>query len=315
MYPLWRGEKINVSVSKFSVIVLMPVLFIFLFSCRGKGGKGADSLNDKVVVQIGDSILYEGRVKAGLPAGITPEDSALLYDAIVESWIEKRLLVDVAELNLPTVERIERMVEDYRLQLITNEYRRMMAEANSSEVKEEDAKRYYREHLDEMKLQYPLVKGVYLKMAAGSPQLEEVRAWVASGDPNDISRLENYGLGGAIQYDNFLDTWVSWNSLEETIPYRFNKEVDSVSPGFLFDKRIGSAVYILKIREVLPKGEVMPYEFARTEISRRLANLNRSDYDTDLLKRLYKDAVASKFLKPGGYVPSKFRDVNAEKKK
>lgn len=263
------------------------------------------------MVQVGDSILYEQDVRGRIPAGITSEDSVLLYDAIVQNWIEKRLLVDVAELNLPTIERIERMVEEYRLQLLTNEYRRVMAEQNVGRVSSDSVRSYYLKHLDQLRLQHPLAKGVYVKVSASAPQLRDIRQWLSSNDPADIAELERYGLQGAMQYDDFRDTWVSWQSLTELIPSRFGDPEDFLKPGFLFDREIGGAVYMLHITEVMPAGETMPYEFARNEVSRILADRLRAGYDADLLRTLYDRAVRTDIIKKGGYVPRKFRDDNA----
>lgn len=277
-------------------------------SCRHDEGAETLSGGDRIVVQLGDSILRERDVYSRIPAGITSSDSVLLYDAIVQDWLEKRLLADVAELNLPTIERIEKMVEDYRVQLITNEYRRVMAESYSGSVSEEEARRYYDKHREELRLQSPLLKGVYVKIAAGAPHIDDIRRWLSSDDAADIETLENYGLGGAVQYDDFRDTWVSWRTLSELIPWRFGgDDGDFLEEGYVFDRTIGSSVYMFRVTEVMRNGEVMPYAFARNEITRILADRKRSSYDSDMLRRLYDDAAASKRLHAGGYVPMKFR--------
>lgn len=276
--------------------------------CRKDDAATMAPEGDRIVVQLGDSVLRERDVYSRIPAGITSADSLLLYDAIVQDWLEKRLLADVARLNLPAIERIEKMVEDYRMQLITNEYRRVMAESYGGEVSESDVKDYYDRHREELRLQWPLMKGVYVKIAAGAPHIDDIRRWLSSDDSGDIETLENYGLGSAVQYDDFRDTWVSWKALSELIPWRFGDNSDFLSEGYMFDKMIGSSVYMFRVDEVMRSGEVMPYTFARNEIIRILADRKRSSYDSDMLRRLYDDAVASKRLHPGGYVPAKFRN-------
>lgn len=290
-----------------SAVVCMMFFIVLICGCRGKKETDLSLSEDKVVIQLGDSVLYEHEVYARIPAGITSQDSAMLYDAIVQDWLEKRLLVDVAELNLPAIERIEKMVEDYRMQLITNEYRRVMAESNVDAVSDAEIARYYNAHRDELRLQWPLVKGVYVKVSSYASHLEDIRRWISSEDLQEIEQLENYGLRGAMQYDNFKDTWVSWKSLSELIPWRFDESADFLVKDFVFDKTIGSSVYMVRILDVMPEGEVMPMEFARKEISRILADRKRSSYDSDLIRQLYDDAVKSKRLHSGGYVPLKFR--------
>lgn len=278
------------------------------------GGKESERKQErKAVVQIGDSVLYENDVLTRIPAGISSSDSAALYDAIVESWIEKRLLIDVAELNLPAVERIERMVDDYRTQLLVNEYRRVMAESNTGTINEDSIRKYYDLHRAELTLRQPLVKGIYVKIDASSPRLAEVRKWVRNDSPDDIAELERYGLRGAVQYDDFRETWVSWQSLSEIIPYRFRDTSSLLVPGGMFDRETGGYVYLLNVTDILKEGEPMPYEFARNEISRILADRMRASYDDNLLSTLYRNATKSKKLKSGGYVPRKFRTSGKDK--
>lgn len=299
--------------------VFIPLIAGLLVSagCRKDSGESLASEDDRVVIQLGDSVLMESEVYARIPAGITSEDSMLLYDAVVQNWLEKRLLLDVASLNLPAIERIEKMVDDYRLQLITNEYRRVMAESNLGIVSPEEVKEYYQSHRDQLRLQYPLVKGVYVKVSGHSKMLSDIRRWLSSDDTADIEQLEKYGLNGAMQYDDFRDTWVSWKSLSELVPWRFEPDNGFLTEGFLFDKKIGSSVYMMRITEVIPAGEIMPYEFASNEIARILADRKRSSYDSDLLRNLYNEAVRSKKLQVSGYVPMKFRfaEVNSNDNK
>lgn len=287
-------------------VCICAILLTLLSVSCGKSAAVKEK-ESKILLQIGDSILYERDVLAQIPAGISSADSTLLYDAVVEDWLEKRLLIDIAELNLPTVERIERMVDEYRMQLLVNEYRRVMAESGVSAVSEDSIEKYYELHKDELTLQQPLLKGIYVKIDALSPRLDEVRGWVKNDDANDIAELERYGLRGAVQYDDFRNTWVSWQSLSEIIPYRFRDDSERPGAGDMFDKRIGGFVYLLNVTEVLEKGEPMPFEFARKEISRILADRMRASYDDNLLLSLYKNALETKRIQIGGYVPAKYR--------
>lgn len=304
-------KRLNRQMALTAVLVCFLTIFI---GCRGNDAGESTGPKEKIIVQIGDSILYESQVYSQIPSGITSQDSMMLFDAIVQNWLEKRLLIDVAELNMPDVERIERMVEDYRMQLITNEYRRVMAEANSDTAKEEEISRYYDMHRDELRLQWPLVKGIYVKVGVKTPHLDEIRHWISSSKKEDIRQLENYGLSKAMQYDNFSDNWVSWKAISELIPHRFDK-IDTIpESSFLFEDTIGSSVYMLQITDVIPRGEVMPIEYARKDISRVLADEKRSNYDSDLLRKLFSQAKSSGKLKPEGYVPMKFRQTEAKKK-
>lgn len=309
MYAHERKKDKRIS----QIALLLPVFFlsvvVLLTGCSGSTPENKES-KEKVLVQIGDSVLTEEAVLASIPSGISPQDSAMLYDAIVQNWVERRLLVDVAALNLPTIDRIERMVDEYRMQLITNEYRRVMTESNLEAIEETELRDYYNAHKAELRLNAPLVKGVYLKVASRSPALGEIREWIRSDNPSAIEQLEHYGLNGAVQYDNFTDTWVSWKDIAEHIPYRF-EESDGNLPykGYTFEDTIGECVYFLHVKDMMKEGEVMPFEFACNDMRRILADRKRASYDTDLVQKLYSEAVKTNKLKQHAYVPIKFRGL------
>ena len=55
--------------------------------------------------------------------------------------------------------------------------------------------------------------------------------------------------------------------------------------------------YLLNITEYKAPGEVMPYDFAKTQIQEILANSNRLDFNRELEENLYNDAEKSGEIK------------------
>ena len=61
-------------------------------------------------------------------------------DAIVDNWIRDLMLYGVAVKNVPDIDRIERLVNDYRNNLIIASYLRQMEESGEHIVREGDVK-------------------------------------------------------------------------------------------------------------------------------------------------------------------------------
>lgn len=291
---------------------MQPVLAIFLLAALSVvscGKKSAGALADsaeQVLVSIGDSVLLRSDVELRIPEGIAPEDSARLFDALVQNWIEERLLVDEANIALPSLQRINAMVEEYRLQLLANEYRRILAGTGHSRVSEESIATYYSLHHTDLILEEPLVKGIYIKVPQKSELTSSIREWIFSGSDEDVKKLETYGLKGAMQYDDFRQTWVEWASISNLIPHHFGKPEDFLKPDYKFDDTRSGATYFLRITDVLLPGVEMPYEYARSTVAEILSDRMRVAADEDLIKRLYRQALKEKRLKPGAYTPSRF---------
>lgn len=283
-------------------------------------GRGSDEASDslpepEVLMQVGDSTLTRAQVLAQLPAGISTEDSARLFDAIVEEWMERNMLVDVAENNLPDLERIDRMVEQYRRQLLTEEYRRLMAEQYSAQVPEDSVKAYYAAHPEAFVLTAPLVKGIYVKLPAGSRQMAQVRSWVNAASPADIDHIEGESLKDVVEYDYFADQWVSWQDVSSRIPYRFDSEGWLPASGKKFETTVDGITYLVHLTAALQAGEQMPYDFARPRIQQTLAENDRDRYDRRLLQDIYRREVDRRRIHPGTYVPLRYRDPATGPKK
>ncbi len=253
------------------------------------------------LVTIADTTLMLSDVERQLPAGISSADSIVMTKKIVEAWIKDNLLKDIAINNIADMESIERRVADYRNRLILMEYMSSMAGSRAKSVSDNDIKQYYAKFGDEMLLERPLVKGVYLKVSADADRLDQVRDWVANPSQQSIDRLEKYGLKEAMQYDYFMTRWVDWSRIVDQIPYRFEDADEFVATHRNFETTKDGALYLLHISDYLKSGEKMPYSFAVSRIKEILEGVNISEYQDRLMKELLTKAVKEGKVKIKAY--------------
>lgn len=292
-------------------IALIAVLALVVVSCSKTQEQGREQAEPapEVLIQVGDSVLTRARVLSLLPAGISRQDSLRLFDAIVEEWLERNMLTDVAVKNLPDMEKIDRLVEQYRRRLLAEEYRRLMAEEYSDKVAPQAVKNEYDSHPEKYLLASPVVKGIYVKLPANSPQLSEVRAWVKAATAEAIDELENYGLKGAMEYEYFGDKWIPWEELSSRIPYRFPSPESMAATDKNFETQVDGITYMFHITQALPAGEKMPFDYASPIIEQELIERNREDYDRRLLRDIYAREVDNRRIHQGTYIPLRYRDV------
>lgn len=290
-------------------------LLIILTACapdrkNDSAGQGAA----ETLMQIGDSILTRNMVASQIPPGLSSADSIRMFDAITEAWVERNMLAALAGSQLPDLEKIDRMVEQYRTQLLANEYRRIMAQDKASGVTEQSIKAYYNANPDLYILNSPILKGIYVKVASDAPQIKQLHEWMQRASSDDIDELERYGLKGAMEYDYFGDTWISWETIAERIPYRFSNPDTFVKETTLFEWEDQGTTYMLRILDALNSGEKMPFSFAQPEIEDHLIDQNRDDYDRKLLQELYSKGLKDNSIKPGAYIPLKYRSSSTTTK-
>lgn len=241
---------------------------------------------------IGGQSLTRAELQANMPAGLSAEDSTRYARAYVRQWIDARLAGEIAAREIDMTD-IDRMVEQYRNELIMFEYGKRMYDAQAQPIPEDSLVAYYEAHPNEFVLSRPMVKGVYLKVADGAKSLPTLRRLYRSHKDSDIDNLDKSQLDGAVHYDYFRDKWIDWEQIEQRVPYDFGPSADA----FLRQKKDldfsqGGFTYLLDITDVLSTGQTMPYEAARQQIIDRLQFAQRRAYSLQLKKDLYDKAIS-----------------------
>lgn len=261
-----------------------------LISC---GGETDDKAGSPVIVKVGKSVMTQADLIKALPLGLNTADSAAFASAYIRRWINARLITDIAASEID-MDDINRLVDEYRNRLIEMEYRKRMGDAHTSTTFSDDSLRnYYVSNNSDFVLERPMLQGVYLKVPENASNLAQIRRLYRSDKQSDIDRLEKEILTSAVHYDYFRDKWVDWEQIELHIPYDFGSDPEAFLKGRdHFEITAGGFVYLLDIKDVLPKGAFMPFDNAKTMISERLNAQKRRLYDASLMKNLYDKSVS-----------------------
>lgn len=275
--------------------VLMAAGLLLTPACSGREREDSapprDSMPEDAIVMVGDSVLTRREVEIRIPAGTAPEDSVALYHSIVDGWMEKMLLTEIASENVEDMEEINRLVEDYRKKLIIANYRQKLRESRRDGIAQKAVDDYYNAHSDEMLLEAPVVKGLYVKLPADAQRLPDVRRWMMTATPDAIDNLEKYGLADAIEYSFFPDRWTDWYLISRQIPYRFGNADEFVGSRRNFETTYRGFTYLLHISEWLPTGEKMPKEVADPKIRELLTTEQGDRYEHEIIGRIYQQAI------------------------
>lgn len=280
----------------------LPVLLImFLFLSCGKKEKPVE----EVLLRYGDKILSYEEVETLIPKGISNQDSVSLFHSIVDGWIKEVVLSDFAEQQLYDLNSIERKVRNYRNNLIVQEYLIRMQETRKPKIDENKVKDYYELHKNEIKLEVPLVKGLFLKFSNSMGELDDLRKLLLSQDPGNIDKLEQEWLDKSLEYNYFQDKWIDWETISGMIPYRFGNADDFLNENNYFEIEYGDCVFFLQINDYILSGNIQPYEYAKEWITNVLTQGALADYEYSLVNSLMEEAVKDHKLELVGYDPFK----------
>lgn len=266
-----------------------PASIILLLSAAALTSCGGGDEHPEGIAGVDDKILTAGQVASAIPLGLASADSARMAEDYVDQWIINELLGEVAEKNITNLDEINRLTEEYRRNLIIDEYRRLKLEQDTSlAITRKQIEEFYANYGGEMRLKEPMIRGIFIAISASSPKLSGIRRWYSSTKEADIEKLEKVGLTEAVNYEYFRDRWMPLSA----ITGRFPAPAPQVSrKGQTLESTNDNTVYLLSVSDFLPAGASMPLSAAEPEIRNRLEAARKTQIDSRLKQQLYENAL------------------------
>jgi len=251
--------------------------------------------NAGVAVEVNGYTL-EYRELNELTAGSSGEDSAALADAFIRQWATEILMYDKAK-NKVDNKSLEDLVEDYRRSLYAYAYEQYLVSHMPKHVPQAEIDSFYATHQDRFILTDNILKGLFLIVPNGTPDLEKVKKYMQSLDEENIERIEKYAYRYATGYELFIEDWKSMEELLFWIPVAKNNLSKLIKQNRQVVASDSISTYILQVTEECESGEVMPVEYARAEIENVLLHEKKLEYIQSERERIYEDAVRFKKVK------------------
>ncbi len=268
----------------------------------GRDSSNTDATDNDIVAQYRDSVLLLPDILKQLPPGISPADSSALIRKIADQWIDGFLIEDLAASQIDDMERINNLTADYRRSLIADSYRRKMRRNGVQPVDMDGVKAYYKQHANELRLERPIVKGLYIRVAASSKHIDDIRQWMKNADTDSYDALENTGRREATAFRYFADQWTDFDVISGEIPYKIGDSDNFVESTVDFETELNGMIHILHLTDFKKSGSIMPEEYAAPIIEDRMKALHLADYESGLIKALRKSAIENNILKEGKYI-------------
>lgn len=265
-----------------------PVSSLLLLSATALTSCSGSSQSNEGVAGVGDKVLTQEQIATAIPLGLTADDSLRMAEEFVDQWIINELLNEVAEKNIVNLEEIDRLTEEYRRNLIIDEYRRLKLEQDTSlALTRTQIEDFYANYGGEMRLSEPMIRGIFIAVSKTSPSLGGIRRWYSSSKEADIEKLEKVGLTEAINYEYFRDRWMPLSDISG----RFPAPAPSVNgKGQKFEASDEETIYLLSVSDFLPAGASKPLSIAEPEIRSRLEESRKVKIDARLKQQLYENA-------------------------
>ena len=268
----------------FKTIVIFVFLTISFVSCNK-----SSIPDDNVVAEVYDESLYRSEVNDAIPSDISSEDSISFANDYIRKWIKNKLLLRMADMNLSDeLNEIDRQVEDYKNSLMIYNYQqKLLREKLDTAVSEKELDDYYEKTAGNFKLDFNIVKAVYIKIPKRIKDQNKIKSWYWSNKEDQIKELENYCYENAEKYF-FGEEWMSFDDFQELLPKRIEDQEQFLRYSKFMDTQDSLFNYYISIKDYKLKNDTTPLTFIKNKLSAIIINDRKMEFLKNIENSLFE---------------------------
>ena len=271
---------------------MKKTLFLFLIalllcsSCRRNA--------DPVVAQVYQYKLYTSEVQAGMPSGLSQEDSLSLVRDFIDNWVKEKLVLHEAERYLsPKEKNFDREMTEYRNSLLMQKYldKVWLKDTSNNAISDQEIVDFARSLDDRYTVEKEIVRVNYVKMPTQSNLLPKVREMLF----DEGQRLEQKDvlvamLGDSIEYLLDDDEWLYLDDLQNEVAFQIDVQ-KLAGNAQQIEKEVGENTVLLVILDYRSQRSVNETKEERAAASMLLTNQRRTQFINDYIQQLYDKAL------------------------
>ncbi|MDX9696264.1 MAG: hypothetical protein RBT49_10785 [Bacteroidales bacterium] len=271
---------------------LYPIYFLIIFmlvSCT----KQKISESDRPVAKVYNSYLYMSDLEGIVPSQISKDDSIIIVRNYINNWIKKQLMVRKAEINLSDESKnIQKEIEDYKSSLLIFRYKQeLIKQKIDTVVTDSEVRNYYNQFSGNFILNQNILKASIIKISNQTTDIQKVRQWFKSDDPDNKLELDEYCYQYATKYHSFNDEWINFNDLIKEVPLDAANEDQILKYQKFIEISDSAFYYFVKINESALKSTVQPIDYAELKIKSIILNKRKFTFLDEIETNIYNDAL------------------------
>lgn len=280
----------------------MNKLIIFLLiTCAVISCKEKDREAKRIpVAETGKAVLYYDEIPRLIQKDVSEADSTAIIHNYINKWAKRELLLQKAEENLaPDMkDDIARQIEETRTNLVIYQYQRqMMLEKMDTVISETELENYYSSNGQSFLLTSNIVKALFIKLPADTPDIDKVRRLARSNSQDDLQQLERYCFQFAEKFDDFNEEWIPMTRLSVELQREIDNEENFLKRNTFFETSDSGSVYLISVRDYRLRGTLAPFEYIKNDIKRIIWNTRRFEFIQALENGIYNDALEKNSFK------------------
>ena len=263
-------------------------MLCFCASCRRN--------SDPVVAQVYQYKLYASEVQAGMPTGLSQDDSLAIVRDYIDCWVKEKLVLHEAEKNLtPREKNFDKEMTEYRNSLLINRYYEKLWQKDTANkpVTDKEISNFAHSLDSRYTVDKEIVRVNYVKIQTQNPALARVKEILfdESRRREEKESLVNL-LGDTIEYLLDDDAWLYLDDLQNEVAFQIDAEKASGKGEVIrIEKAVGDNTVLLVILDYRSQRSVNETKEERAAAGMLLMNERKAEYINRYIQELYDKAV------------------------
>ncbi len=253
---------------------------------------GSDANQEEPIARVYESYLYPSDIAELIVPGTAPEDSAATVQSFIRSWINQKLVLHTAELNLPETRKdVEKKLEDYRTSLVIYEYEKeLVRQKLDTNVSQPEILRYYDANKHNFVLKDFIVRVLYIKLEKNSPSLDDVREWFGSSEAEDQDLLAQYAQTYAVKYHGEESNWLYLDEVAKEVPVDLGNKEQYLKANERYEFEDESYLYLLNVLDYKMQDSIAPVSLEQHNIRNIILNQRKLDLLNEMKNDIFENA-------------------------
>ncbi|MDQ3050329.1 MAG: hypothetical protein M3Q95_05535 [Bacteroidota bacterium] len=274
-------------------LALSTLVFFFTLSSCDYLKKPESDKPEAAVARAYDKFLYSEDISKMITPGTSNEDSIMMANSFIQSWIKQQVVLHKAETNLEDEKKdVENKLEEYRNTLITYIYEtELVRQRLDTVVSDTEIEKYYQDNQRNFELKDNIIKVLYLRVKKDAPKVNKVKEWYRSGNSKDRLKLEEYCYQFASDFHLDDETWLLFDELLKKVPIKtYDKETFLRNNRFI-EMEDSTDLYLVHIRDMKIRESLSPLSFVKDDIRVLIINKRKLSLIKEMEKASYDEAL------------------------
>ncbi len=248
----------------------------------------------QAVARVGESYLFKSDLANLVSEGTSKEDSITIVRSFIDRWATQKLLIKAAEINIDKEkqEEFDKLIQQYKVDLYTKAYLEEIVKREvDTTVSNQEIKSYYEENKDNFRTNGSLVQLRYINLPKDHPKFDLIKNKFFDTKKGDKKFWDTYQLQFISSALND-SVWVEMNQIYRKLPFITpENRTEFIVQGKTIQHPDSLNVYLIKVRNVLDKNEVSPFEYVKSTIKELIINKRKLDLIKKFEKEITDDAI------------------------